>query len=421
MIINKLKQRFTGQFTRNIGWLGSSELVLRVFRLGTTVTLARLFDPHDYGLMAIIYTVQNFAEVFTLRVGIGSKIIQADEEELESICQTGYWLNWIFCVFMFFVQCLLAYPIAMFYQESDLVFPICALGIVYLMLPMFMVQSALVQRENRLKIRAMCTASQAVVNNVAIIVLALLGFGVWAIVLAMIISTPVWIVINYRYHPWRPAKKFSIDRWRDVISFGGSMLGVELLDKIRLNLDYLIVGRFLSVEALGTYFFAFSAGLGISQSVVNAVIAALFPHLCEVKENISLLRKRYFSSLKTVAIVIISLVTLQSTLAPFYVPIIFGSKWVSAIPILIVICLSAIPLAFANSTYQLLNAVGKIKLTLQWNVIYTVIFALALLLMVKQGVMLVAITVLICQGLTLLFSYWATQKVFKKQSRLKTM
>ncbi|MBE9188818.1 lipopolysaccharide biosynthesis protein [Gloeocapsopsis crepidinum LEGE 06123] len=413
MISLKLKQRFTGQFTRNIGWLGIAELVNRIFRLGTTVTLARLFDPHDYGLVAIIYTVHSFADVFSLRAGIGAKIIQAEEPQLESICQTAYWLNWLFCIALVIVQCLLAYPVALFYEERQLIFPICVLSLMYLMFPIFMVQSALVQRENRLKIIAICTATQSIISNLIIVCLALLGCGVWAVVWAMVLSTPVWIFITYRNHSWRPSKAFTIEQWRDITSFGSSMLGIELLDKIRLNLDYLIVGRFLSIEALGIYFFAFSAGLGISQNVVNAIISALFPYLCEVRDNLKKLRERCFSSFKTIAMIIVPLVLLQSSLAPLYVPIVFGSKWNSAIPILMIICLSAIPLAFTLATYQLLNSVGKIKLTLQWNIIYTIVFASTLLLAVRGGVLSVAITVLVCQILTLLFSTWATQNTFK--------
>ncbi|WNN91661.1 lipopolysaccharide biosynthesis protein [Gloeocapsopsis dulcis] len=388
-------------------------MVNRIFRLSTTVTLARLFAPHDYGLVAIIYTVHGFADVFSLRAGIGAKIIQAEERQLELVCQTAYWLNWLLCIALVIIQCILAYPIALFYEERELIFPICVLSLMYLMFPVFMVQSALVQRENRLKIIALCAATQSIISNLIIICLALLGFGVWAIVWAMILSTPVWIFITYRNHSWRPPKAFTLQQWQDITSFGSSMLGIELLDKIRLNLDYLIVGRFLSVEALGVYFFAFSAGLGISQNIINAMISALFPYLCEVRENVKQLRERYFSSLKTTVIIIAPLVLLQSSLAPLYVPIVFGSKWNSAIPILIIICLSAIPLAFTLATYQLLNAIGKIKLTLQWNVIYTIIFASALLLAVRWGVVSVAITVLICQMLTLLFSYLAVQTSLK--------
>ena len=413
MIIHKLKKRLNSKFSRNIGWLGIAELINRVFRLGTTVTLARLFSPHDYGLMAIIYTVHGIAEVFTLKTGFNAKIIHTEKSELKTICQTSYCLNWVFCFGLVVAQCALSYPIAMFYGEQELVFPLCATALMYLMSPIYMVQSALIQRENRLKVLAVCNAFQTIFANLITITLAWLGFGIWSIIWAMLVSPMIWIVIIYRNNSWRPARKLTFQGWRNVTSFGSSMLGIELLDKMRLNLDYLIVGRFISVDALGMYFFAFSAGLGISQSILNAVIAALFPYLCEVRDNLGQMKERYFSSLKTTAMIIIPFVILQSSLARFYVPIVFGDKWNSAIPILTIICLSAIPLAFTLATYQLLNAVGKIKLTLQWNVIYTIVFSLALLVAVRGGIMWVATTVLICQTLTLLFSYWATKNVFK--------
>ena len=83
MLANKIKTILSGQFIRNVGWLGLAELVNRVFRLGTTVTLARVFSTQDYGLMAVIYTVFDLATVFIFKGGIGAKIIQADEQELD--------------------------------------------------------------------------------------------------------------------------------------------------------------------------------------------------------------------------------------------------------------------------------------------------------------------------------------------------
>jgi PST family polysaccharide transporter len=152
--INKLKEIFSGQFIRNVGWLGSAELVNRIFRLGTTVTLARMFSPQDYGLMAIIYTVFDFATVFTLRGGIGAKIIQADEHKVKSICDTSYWLNWILCGSIFMIQCIAAFPVAQFYGNNQLILPLCTSALIYLMMPLFIVHGALIERENRLKVTA---------------------------------------------------------------------------------------------------------------------------------------------------------------------------------------------------------------------------------------------------------------------------
>lgn len=413
MIINKLKQKLSGQFIRNVGWLGGAELVNRIFRLATTVTFARLLSPYDYGLAAIVMTTLEFATVFTLTSGIGAKIIQAKDRDVESLCNTAYWLNWLLCISLFIIQCAAAFPIAWFYKANQVVLPLCVTALLYLMLPFFTIQSVLIQRENRLNITATCHALQAMLGNTFAICLAFLGMGVWAVVLPPILTTPVWIVINRRNHAWRPTSRFTLERWQEIVNFSKNILSVELLDKLRANLDYLLVGRFLGVDALGLYYFAFNAGLGISLNVMNALTLSLYPHLCEARENLQGMKERYFSSLKSIAVFVVPVVLLQSSLAPFYVPLIFGSKWVAAIPILVLICLSALPRPFANAASQLLRAVDKSHIDLYWNLIFTVIFSVALLIGMQGGIYWVAASVLISHVLAMpIFTVWASRYVF---------
>ncbi len=411
---NKLKQILSGKYIRNVGWLGGAELVNRVFRLGTTVTLARMFSPEDYGLMSVIYTVFEFANVLTLRGGIGAKIIQAPEQDVKIICNTSYWLNWILCGSIFIIQCLAASPIAEFYGKKQLILPICVAAATYLMFPLYMVHLAIIERENRLKITAFCNAAQSLVSNIITVTLALLGMGVWSIVWAMVLTTPVWIIITWKNHNWRPPKSFSLEGWRKIAGFGGNLLGIDLLNKLRGNIDYLIIGRFLGVEALGIYYFAFNAGLGISMNVINTFSSALFPYLCEVRDNTTQLQKRFFSSLKKTYIVIFPIIILQSSLAPFYVPIIFGQKWVSATPILVTICLCALSIPIESAVFYLLNSVDKPRISLYWSLVRTLIFTILVLFVVKWGILAVAILFTSFQIFTgLLFSIWATQYTFK--------
>lgn len=416
MIVQKLKQRLSSRFIRNAGWLGLAELFNRFFRLGTTVVLARFFTPYDYGLLAILYLVHSFAEVFTSKFGIGAKIVQAKSEELESICNTTYWISWMLCCGIFLLQCIASAPIAWIYKENQLILPICILGLKYLILPTFKIQSSLLKRENKLKIQAIANTVDSLTCNIITIALVLVGLEIWAIVIAMIFSTVFSSMIYRRYSQWVPPSVIEMKFFKEVINFGGNMLGISFLDQLRMNLDYLIVGHFLSVEELGLYFFAFNAGIGISQNVIQALISSLFPHLCEVRENLGELKQRYFSSIKTIATVLIPIVLLQSGLAPFYVPLIFGTKWINAIPILSIICLSAIPLAFALGSYQLLNAVGHVKITLIWNSIYTALFAIVILVAVRWGIFSVAVAVLMCQAVTLIFSMWATRYVLASEA-----
>ena len=99
-----LQQRLSNRFVRNIGWLGAAQLCIRVFRLATTIVLAKLLTPYDYGLAALVLTTNEFVNVFT-KNGIWAKLIQVDAEQLEEHCQTAYWMNWIVCGTLFVLQC----------------------------------------------------------------------------------------------------------------------------------------------------------------------------------------------------------------------------------------------------------------------------------------------------------------------------
>lgn len=416
-IWNKFSQRLPkadNPFNRNLRWLGLSGAVIRVTRLLTTIVLARFLSSHDYGLVAIVLTVNDIVRVFT-RNGIGTRLIQAPAENIEHLAQSAYWLNWSISSALFVIQCLAAFPLAWFYRDEQLILPICAMAVSLLLLPHGLVQAALIQRENRLKAIAMVEMIQFSTDNILSLIFAIAGWGMWAIILPKLLVAPIWVYIILKNHPWRPKLRFTTVGWGDLLRFGRNVLGVELLNNLRGNLDYLIVGRFLSIEALGIYYFAFNAGLGISLGIITSIKSALLPHLCDVRDNLTQFKQRYFSSLKTISFIILPLVILQSSLAPFYVPIVFGEKWIPAIPVLILICLSAIPRPFADSASQLLVAVDKPQIDLLWNVIFTVLFTISLLIGVQWQSIGVATTVLIIHVVCLpLFAIWATQYVFKR-------
>jgi O-antigen/teichoic acid export membrane protein len=415
----KLKKKIDSGFTRNLGWLGGGQAFIRVSRIAATIILPRFLTPHDYGLAALVITSYEFTQTFT-RIGINAKVIQADEAEVEDIANSAYWLNWLLYVSLFFLQCIAAFPIAWFYKDDQLILPICILAITYLIAPIGRVQSSLIQRENRLKVTAFAQALRYATGNILTAVFAVLGMGMWAIVLPRLLAAPVEFIVYLVKHPWRPTQGFTTKYWGRIFSFGINILGIQLLKTLRENLDYLIIGRFLGVKELGVYFFAYNAGLGFSLTIIQSITMALYPHLCAARSNLSQLRQTYFKSLKTISFVIIPFVALQSSLAPFYVPIIFGEEWVVAIPILILICLSAIPRPFDSSAYQLLAALDKPHIGLYWNLIFTVLFALGLLVGVQWQSIGVAIAVLAVHILFVpMFVAWTIRYVFYSR-RLST-
>jgi len=374
--LKKLIISSENEFLRNLGWLGISEIFVRITRLVTAIILARVMDPVIFGVAALVLTINELIRVFN-RNGIGAKIVQCTEDELDDISNTAYRLNVVFCVSLFCLQCVIAYPLARFYNTPELVPMLQVLSITYLLMPLGMVQASLIQREQRLKTTALIDGGQVGLDNILTTILALTGLGAWAIVLPKFLTSPVW-VFGYRHaHTWRPSKPFfRFNLWKEVLEFGRYYLSIELLKTARLNLDNMIIGRILGMEALGLYYFARNAGLGFSLTLVNAISSALYPNLCEVKDTTTALKQRFTHNLKQISLIAVPLISLQAGLAFIYVPIVFGEQWVDAIPLLTMLCLSALPRPLAESASALAVAAGRIDIDFKWNLIFTLLFVI---------------------------------------------
>ncbi len=410
----KVKKKLNNKFVQNIGWLAGAEFAIRIVRLMTTVVLARFLTQYDYGLAAIVLTTYEFTRVFT-DIGIGAKLIQAEPEELEDLCRNAYWLCWVLYSGLFLAQAVVAFPIAWFYGDNNLILPITVLGGVFLITPIGVVQAILLRRENRLEIQALNQTLVQGSSNLLSLVFAILGLGIWAIVIPQLLVTPLWVYIYLRNHSWRPSGKFRKEKWSEIFGFGKNVLGVELLKTLRTNLDYLLVGRFLGIKELGIYFFAFNAGLGISLSIIKSINSALLPHLCSMRQDWGKMKQQFYKSLKMIGALIIPLALLQSTLAPFYVPIVFGEKWIEAIPVLMIICISAIPRPFGDAASQLMIAIGRPDIDFRWNIIFTIVFTLSLFVGIQWQVIGLAFTVLIVHAIALpAYTIWASRYAFNR-------
>ena len=411
-----IQQKLSSQFLKNLGWLGLAEIAYRGLRLGLLVVTAQFLSRTDYGLGATILSVREFAITFC-DVGVAAKVIQADEKELPELCNSAYWLNWVVFSSLFFVQCLAAFPVSWFAKTNDLILPICVSAIPFLIWPLAGINKNLIQRENRFHIIAITEITQNLIGVISCGFLIVSGLGVWAFVIPALIQAPIEAFLLSKGHSWRVSTRFTTKYWKEIFDFGKNILGVTFLRTLRNNLDNFIVIGFLGMEQFGIYSMGFNSGLGISLSVINAINSAILPHLCAERDNYFGFKKSYLKSLKNISFLIIPLVILQSSLAQFYVPKVFGERWIPAVPILVLICISAIPRAFADASSQLLVAVGKPHLNFRWNIIFTSIFTVSLLFAAQsKSIIIVAITVLFVHVICLpLFVIWATKFVFAKK------
>lgn len=390
-------------FARNLGSLGGAQLAIRISRLIATIMLSRLLLPEQFGLAAVVLTVYELVAIFT-RNGISAKVVQVSEDELPVVAMTAYNMTWTVCLGLMVIQILAAWPIAWFYNNSSIAWPIAAMAVIYLATPLCNIQAALQQREGRLGRFALANAVQVITDNVLTVILAFLGFGMWAIILPKIIVAPIWVVFIRYGHSWRPQTGISpsaFHGWRDIARFSRRVLGVELLTTLQANIDNILVGYFLGLQALGLYYFAFNSGLGITLGLINAAGVAVYPHLCEVRQDRKALLQRSAKTMRALGLLLVPAILLQALASSFYVPLVFGEQWVDAIPALALICLSALVRPFANVASQLLKAVGEPELELRWQLATTLILCAALVVACQFDITVVALAVFLVQTIML--------------------
>jgi len=215
--------------------------------------------------------------------------------------------------------------------------------------------------------------------NVATAVLALLGFGVWSVVVPRLLSALLWVAMGYRFFE-APARDTSQrTNWREIFGFGQAILGAEILKSLRLSLDKIIVGKLLGMEALGIYAFAFNAGLGLSQSLLKGFSDALYPYLCaqwqrqgQAQGQGADARAKAIKVLGAGLAAATLLFGAQALLAPYYVPLLFGARWEPAVPVLAILCLSAIPQPLWEVSAQYLRAAGRPMREFWWSAVLCV-------------------------------------------------
>ncbi|WP_425515697.1 oligosaccharide flippase family protein [Mameliella sediminis] len=380
---------------------GASEVVTKLSRLFVVIAVARVLDPEQIGLAAAALATGDILKALTEN-GVVQRIIAAREDDLDATCNTAHRLFWIWCLGLFAVQAAVAGVYFGFGGSVTVAALILLLAGEYLFMPGGLVQVALAMRAGKMRQTAAIAGTQAVSANLLSVVLAIVWPGAIALVLPRLLTAPVWLVAVRRLHGWSRNSAAGFAPVRPFIGFGWAVLGVEIVKALRLQADKLLVGILLGPQALGLYFMAFNAGLSLATSFSTAFAAVLFPHLCASDDRSAALRQGLILSVALVAPV----VTLQAILAPWYVPMLLGEKWVELSGIVSILCLAAIPTMLWTGAAGWMRAEGRPQQELKGTAIITAALLVNTAALAGQGLEAVALGYLATACLTMTLLSW---------------
>lgn len=400
------------QLLRGFGLLGLGEIIVRISRLCTAIVLARMLSPIEFGIAATAITCFELIRILANN-GLGQMVIRAPDDELEATCNRAQQLVWLICCGMALLQFAAGVAVTLYTGRDELLGLVACLSAVFLLMPPGMVQSWLLQREQRMGTIAAILTTQIAIDNVITGILAFSGFGAWSVVLPKVFSGPVWTIGVRRARPWRKNPDAGYLPVRRMWRYSVPILLSEILIAVRYNCDKLLVAAILGIEALGVYYFAFSAGYGLTIVLTGALVSASFPHLADPNLTREQLVARFDHAMWRLVVPICSLITFQAVAISFYVPILFGEKWEPYVPMVAILCVSAVSKPCFDLASQLLRAVGMTKRELKGSFFFTCALLVPFAVTLKLGGLMPGIVALACVtiSLQLAFAYWTRHRV----------
>lgn len=275
---------------------------------------------------------------------------------------------------------------------------ICALAGVYLVMPFGLIHAYILLRQERLKRLAVINSAQTFSDHMLTAALALSGFGAWAIVLPKILTTPIWLIGVMHGKPWARDRAAGFYPARDILQFSMPILFSEFAVAAREHLDKVLISTLLGLEALGLYYFAFNAGLGLSTALNRALNAALYPFLCADKTSQT--RDRFRQTLWMAGTPLAAIYCAQALGAFIYVPFLFGAEWAHAAPFVAILCLGGPARMLLDSIRMYWRANGKTLHELKLSLFFTAGTLVPILIFANSGLMMIAAALVASSSLT---------------------
>lgn len=351
----------------------------------TSIILARLLLPKEFGLIAILTIFMSTSQCL-LSGGFGKALIQRKNATHIDKCSIFYF-NIVVGGGLAGLLCLSATGIANFYNQPELVVLTYALSLNLIFNAFGQVQSALLNKnidfKSQLKINIVATA----ISSIFGIVLALWDYGVWSLVVQSLSGNFLRSVFLWYFCKWRPSLVFSFSALGEMFSFGSKLLASGLLDIIFNNIYLAVIGKLYSPTILGLYSRANSLQKLPTMSMSVVISRVLFPVFSKMQDDKPRIKAGVRRALMILALVNFPLMIGLSVMAKPLIIVLFTEKWLPCVPYFQILCVVGLlyPLQMVN--LNALTAQGRSDLFFRLEIIKKILIVVTIISTCRLGVM----------------------------------
>ncbi|MDR6758017.1 succinoglycan exporter [Mycoplana sp. BE70] len=357
--------------TRNVGWSVLSKTSTFGLKFVTVPILARILTPEEFGAVAVALTVVQFLAMIG-GAGLASALIIQREEDSETI-HSVFWANLAISSLMAFGIFLWAEPIAALLGAADAAYLVRLLS---LLIPLQLggdVAYALLARRMQFSTDALWNMISESAGALAAVVLALVGFGVWALVAQIFLSALIRLTGLFAVSRYKPRLVLSPRRVLGLTRFSLGMMGSEIANFVSFQSPMVIISRFLGLADAGAYSAANRFSSIPNQVVLSAVMGVLFPAFSSMMQDSARRSNALMLSTQVTTVLLAPMMFGLWALAEPAMLTLFGHQWAYAWPVLGLLALSKGILTPCSTYIPYLKGVGHGGTLFWWAILRAVV------------------------------------------------
>lgn len=360
-------------------WMVLFKLVERSLGLISTLILARLLSPADFGVVAMALSFVFMAELLTA-FSFDVALIQ-NQMASEAHYNSAWTGNVLLGFAIMGLMLLLAAPIADFYRNPEVFWVVVALAFGPLLSGFENIGVVAFRKELRFRREFIFQLTRKLIAFAVVVPLAFTLRNYWALVVGILVSKLAGTVSSYLMHPYRP--RLSLAKISELIGFSRWLLLNNVVGFFKERSSDFLLGRALGAGPLGVYNLSYELANLPSTELSAPVNRALLPGFARMTtvEEVSF---AYFNAVGVLALLALPAAAGLFAVTPFLIPVMLGSKWLDAVPLMEVLAFNGAMLLFHSSICTILIGRGfPSRITIS-NGLYVIILVVLLTSLVPR-------------------------------------
>lgn len=409
--VNELNKVNKKTISTNLMWRFLERFGAYIVSFVISIVLARILDPSTYGVVALMTVVITLLDVFVTG-GFANSLIH-DKNATEKDFNTLLIFNVVFS-FSLYIALFFASPlIAKYYEKDILTWLIRIEGLSLIINGVKNLQYAFVAKNLQFKKFFYATIGGTLASGVIGVVLALKGFGAWALVIQGLVnhfvdSFILWFVIK-----WRPKFQFSFKLWCKHFSFGWKILVSKIFYNISNSVRQLVIGKKYSDADLAFYNRGKTYPNIIGQNITSSVNSVMYPVLAKTQDDYKRFNEILYKSLMINIFVVLPMMVGFFCVAESFIHILLGAKWIPCVPYVKIFCV----VIFFNSIEAIISsgplALGKSMTTMMLDILECSISIGLLIAAIPFGIMAIGYSMIISSFINCLIYFVYLYKLTK--------